>query len=91
MPPEPGTWVGRDTVVDAWVEGGYGTEEFGHMRGLVTRANMQPAVACYVRKPGDSEYRPMALDVLRIVEGKVAEIITFHPAAFASLQLPPTL
>ena len=26
MPPQPGVWDGRDTVVQAWVEGGFGSE-----------------------------------------------------------------
>jgi RNA polymerase sigma-70 factor (ECF subfamily) len=93
MPPEPGVWVGRDAIVAAWAEGGaFDTERFGHMRGVITRANMQPAVACYLRRPGDSEYRPFALDVLRIEEGKVSEIATFFPVdLFPAFDLPPKL
>jgi RNA polymerase sigma-70 factor, ECF subfamily len=91
MPPEPGAWVGSRTIVDAWIKGGMGSEEWGHMRGVVTRANMQPAVACYVRKPGDSEYRLFTLDVLRIEEGKVAEIVTFYGEPLDPFDLPPTL
>jgi RNA polymerase sigma-70 factor (ECF subfamily) len=91
MPPEPGVWVGRDAMVAAWTEGGFGTEEFGHMRCLVTGANLQPAVAAYVRKPGDDQYRPLALDVLRIADGKIADITTFPPELFAAFGLPPTL
>jgi RNA polymerase sigma-70 factor, ECF subfamily len=92
MPPEPEVWVGRDAIVSAWAEGGaFDTESFGHMRGVLTRANMQPAVACYHRGPGDSEYRPLALDVLRIEEGAVAEIVTFPGKLFPAFGLPPTL
>lgn len=91
MPPEPGTWVGAQTIVDAWKAGGFGSPDFGEFRCVVTRANMQPAVACYVRRPGESEHRPLALDVLRIEEGLVAEIITFPPAVFGAFQLPPKL
>ena len=61
------------------------------MRGVVTRVNMQPAVACYVRKPGESDYRALAVDVLRIQEGAIAEIVTFDPSVFPSLELPETL
>jgi RNA polymerase sigma-70 factor (ECF subfamily) len=57
MPPQPGVWEGRDTVVGAWVEGGFGSDAFGSLRCVVTRANRQPAVACYVRRPGDAEHR----------------------------------
>jgi hypothetical protein len=52
--------------VGSWVEGGFGTEAFGSLRLAVTRVNRQPALANYVRKPGDSAYSPLALDVLRI-------------------------
>jgi RNA polymerase sigma-70 factor (ECF subfamily) len=92
MPPEPGVWVGRDAIVAAWANGGaFDTERFGHMRGLLTSANMQPAVACYLRRPGDSEYRPLGLDVLRIEEGAVAEIVMFPSDLFPAFELPPTL
>ena len=91
MPPNPGVSVGRDEVLGGWVDGGFGSEEFGHMRGLVTRVNMQPAVAAYVREPGDSEYRALAIDVLRIEGGQVVEILAFDASVFPALRLPPTL
>jgi RNA polymerase sigma-70 factor (ECF subfamily) len=90
MPPEPGVWVGRETVVASWVEGGFGTDAFGHIRCLATRANMQPAVANYLRKPGEPDHRPMALDVLRIAGGLVADIVTF-PLDAARFGLPAFL
>ena len=91
MPPQPGVTVGRDVIVSAWVEGGLFTEEYRDWRLIATRANRQPAVANYLRRPGDSEYRALAVDVLRIEGGQVAEIIAFGPEAFAPLGLPPTL
>jgi RNA polymerase sigma-70 factor (TIGR02960 family) len=90
MPPEPGLWEGRDTVVQAWIDGGFGSEAFGSLRCLVTRANGQPAVAFYVRTPGDDGYSPMALDVLRIVDGAIAEIVTFDGSVFGWFGLPAT-
>jgi hypothetical protein len=77
MPPEPGLWSGRDSVVGAWVKGGFGTDGFGEFRCLVTSVNRQPAVACYVRKSGEAKFRAMALDVLQIEDGLIKEIITF--------------
>jgi RNA polymerase sigma-70 factor, ECF subfamily len=77
MPPQPGVWVGRDTVVRSWVEGGFGSEAFGQFRCLVTYANRMPAVANYLRRPGDSKFRAMALDVLLIEDGLVKDITTF--------------
>src|SRR4051794_17740248 len=61
MPPEPGLWRGRDTIVNAWVTGGFGTEEIGDFRLLITRANRQPAPANYLRKPGDAEFHALAI------------------------------
>ena len=46
MPPEPGLFVGRKVIVEYWAEG-FDQEGFGRMTGVVTRANMQPAVGCY--------------------------------------------
>ena len=91
MPPQPGTWVGRDRVVGSWVEGGFGEGMFGSMRCVVTRANGQPAVACYVRRPGDDAYTPLAIDVLRIEEGAVKDITTFDGALLGMFDLPPRL
>ncbi|HWT24269.1 MAG TPA: RNA polymerase subunit sigma-70 [Solirubrobacteraceae bacterium] len=91
MPPQPGVWKGRDAVVDGWIEGGFGTGMFGSMRCVVTHANRQPAVACYVRRPGDPHYSPLALDVLRIEGGAVADIVTFDGAVFGWFGLPATL
>jgi RNA polymerase sigma-70 factor, ECF subfamily len=91
MPPEPVLVVGREPIVTSWVEGGFGADWYGHMRCLVTRANMQPAVAVYLRRPGESEYTAFALDVLRIEDGAIADVTTFpleHPEAF---DLPPSL
>jgi RNA polymerase sigma-70 factor (ECF subfamily) len=91
MPPAPGVWEGRDRVVGSWVEGGFGTGMFGSMRCAVTSANRQPAVACYVRRPGDDLYTPLAIDVLRIADGEIAEIVTFGSDVFESFGLPETL
>jgi RNA polymerase sigma-70 factor (ECF subfamily) len=91
MPPQPGVWVGRDTTVKAWVEGGFGTTEYGDWRCRLTLANGQPAVAMYLRRPGDTTYRAFAMDVLRLAGGKVAEITTFDESLFPMFDLPATL
>ncbi len=92
MPPQPDWYVGAESIVEAWVEGGFGDDSWGHLRCVLTRANAQPAVACYLKRAGDSEYRPLALDVLRIEEGAVAEVIAFPLEPFLeALNLPPTL
>jgi RNA polymerase sigma-70 factor, ECF subfamily len=91
MPPQPGVWAGRDTVVAMWQEGGFGTPAFGDNRSLPTRVNRQPAVACYVRGPGADHHRALAIDVLRVEDGAIAEIVTFDGRLFASLGLPTRL
>jgi RNA polymerase sigma-70 factor, ECF subfamily len=93
MPPVPEYWVGREKIVAAWVEGGFGQSWFGDLRSMPTRVNRQPAAAVYLRKPGETTFHPLALDVLRLEEGLVAEVITFclKPALREALGLPPTL
>ena len=66
--------------------------DFGRLRTLVAAANMQPAAAHYLRAPGESAYRPLALDVLRLDRGRVSEITSFvSPELFPAFGLPPTL
>jgi RNA polymerase sigma-70 factor, ECF subfamily len=78
MPPSPQWWVGPENIVEAWVQGGFGDASWGHLRCLLTGGvNKQPAVACYVKRAGDTEYRPLVLDVLRIEGETVAEIAVF--------------
>jgi RNA polymerase sigma-70 factor (ECF subfamily) len=86
MPPEPGVIVGREEIVGAWEEA-LDAESFGRQRGVITRANMQPAVACYLQRPGESAYRPLALDVLTIEDGVIAEITAFPPHLFPAFAL----
>jgi RNA polymerase sigma-70 factor (TIGR02960 family) len=91
MPPEPGLYVGRDTILASWVEGGFGSEEFRDFRCVVTWANRQPAVANYIRKPGSDIHVALALDVLRIEDGEITEIIAFPDTVFPAFGLPATL
>ncbi|WP_052669937.1 RNA polymerase subunit sigma-70 [Nitriliruptor alkaliphilus] len=91
MPPQPGVWVGRDTCVQAWVDGGLGSPEFGELRTLATSANLQPAVANYVRGPGDSHFRLFAVDVLTIRDGLISDIIAFGGDELEPFDLPGTL
>jgi RNA polymerase sigma-70 factor (ECF subfamily) len=88
MPPEPGTAAGREAMFKLWIEGGFGSERFGRLRCVVTHANLQPAVAAYVCRPGDSTWRALALDVLRIEDGLITEIVTFMPDSFPLFGLP---
>ncbi len=91
MPPEPGVWAGRDVVVQGWKDGGFGSPSFGTMRCRITRANRMPAVACYVRAPGETQFHFLALDVLAIQDGLIVEVVAFPPAVCKAFNLPETL
>jgi RNA polymerase sigma-70 factor, ECF subfamily len=90
MPPHPTWYAGRKAILIAARQGF--DPEFGDLRTVVAAANRQPAAAHYLRRPGESEYRPLALDVLRIDGGRVAEITSFvFPGLFPAFGLPSTL
>jgi RNA polymerase sigma-70 factor (ECF subfamily) len=91
MPPEPGLFVGRDRILDVWIDGGFEPGKFGRVKTLETRVNRQPAIAYYVLSAGDDNYRSLALDVLRIEGGEITEILAFGPKSFAWWGLPVTL
>lgn len=39
MPPQRDTAAGREAMFRLWIEGGFGSEQFGHLRCVVTHAN----------------------------------------------------
>jgi RNA polymerase sigma-70 factor (ECF subfamily) len=87
MPPHPVWYDGRDAIVTASAKGF--DPEFGSLRALPIGANLQPAAAYYLRPPGESVYKPLAFDVLRIEEGRVAAITSFvFPELFPAFGLP---
>ena len=86
MPPHPMWFSGRDAIVAASAQGF--DPAFGRLRGVVTSANRQPAVAHYLRRPDAPDYEPLAIDVLRVEQGKIVEIVSFvDPALFAAFGL----
>jgi RNA polymerase sigma-70 factor (ECF subfamily) len=90
MPPHPTWFDGRDAILAAMEQGFDPT--FGRLRALMTAANRQPAAAYYLRRPGASGYEALALDVLRIEDGRVVEISSFvSPELFEAFGLPPAL
>ena len=89
MPPTPGLYVGRDTVLDNWVEDGF--EGLGKLRTVVTSVNRQPAIAFYLWQQREEAYLPLTIDVLRVTGGAIAEIVTFHDDQFPRLGLPERL
>ncbi len=91
MPPQPGVWVGRDETIKGWVDGGFGRGDYADWKCRTTVANGQPAVAMYLRRPGASTYEAFSMDVLRIEDGLIAEIITFDSDVFDWFKLPRQL
>jgi RNA polymerase sigma-70 factor, ECF subfamily len=87
-PPLPLWYQGRDALVASTRR----RAAAGRFRLLATTANRQPAAASYLRADGESAYRPMGIDILRIEDGLVAEITAFlRPELFAAFGLPPAL
>jgi RNA polymerase sigma-70 factor (ECF subfamily) len=94
MPPFPTWFQGREDIANAFamaVDPSLPTYQ-GQFRTVATAANRQPAVAAYVRKPGDTEYRALGVDVLRLEGGLVIEITRFvTPDVFTAFGLPMTI
>ncbi|HET9286231.1 MAG TPA: sigma-70 family RNA polymerase sigma factor [Gaiella sp.] len=79
MPPFPHWWSGRESVMDFIVSTGKPS-----LRHVVTRAGGQPAIAWYIRWPGNEPFLPAAMEVLAFEGERVKEI-----TAFASPELYP--
>jgi len=63
----------------------------GDWRLLPTIANRMPTAASYLRAEGETVYRAFKLDVLRVADGRIAEIKTFGYSLFPQFGLPETL
>jgi RNA polymerase sigma-70 factor (ECF subfamily) len=62
------------------------------------RVTMPPApfvfegvAACYLQDPASREVRAFKIDVLRVVDGLIAEITTFGPRLLRAFDLPEVL
>jgi RNA polymerase sigma-70 factor (TIGR02960 family) len=88
MPPHPFCYDGLEAIQPLLHEG---LIEPGDWRLVPTRANRMPAGASYLRERGDTEFRALKLDVLRIEGGAIAEITTFDAHLFPHFGLPETL
>jgi RNA polymerase sigma-70 factor (ECF subfamily) len=87
FPPAPLWYDGRD----AFLEARRRHAAVGEYRFVPTGASLQPAVAAYLRRPGDSAFRALALGVLRVQDGQIAEITDFPPHLFGAFGLPAAL
>ncbi|MFF4596660.1 RNA polymerase subunit sigma-70 [Amycolatopsis sp. NPDC001319] len=63
----------------------------GWFRMVAVRANRQPAVATWVRRPGESGFRRFGISVLTVEHGLVTAMAAFETASFEPYGLPETL
>jgi RNA polymerase sigma-70 factor (TIGR02960 family) len=85
MPPHPWLFEGIQAMRELMAS----AEGTGEWRLLPTRANRMPTAASYLRQPGDTEFRAFKLDVLRVEDGRIAEVTTFDATLFPAFGLPP--
>src|SRR5215211_8571927 len=90
MPPNPFVYDGIAALAPLLARA-FTDEDAGEWKLLPTRLNRMPAAASYHRAPGAHEFTPFKIDVLRVRDGKIAEITTFGTTVFAELGLPPVL
>ena len=88
MPPHPVCFSGRDALAPLVARA---LTEFGAWRLVPLGANGQPAAVCYLRRPGDTLFRLFKLDVLRVVDGAIAEITTFDARVIGGFELADVL
>jgi RNA polymerase sigma-70 factor (ECF subfamily) len=89
MPPAPLWFDGRAAIARLYSL--YPISFSGEFRMFPTAANRQPAAAGYLRAPGDTVFRLVAIHVLRVVDGAIAEVTTFHAELCGAFDLPKTL
>ena len=89
MPPNGLLFDGREAVVPLIERAHSGVD--GEWRLVPTAANRHPAAASYLRAAGDDTFRAFKLDVLRVVDGRIAELTTFGSDRFAAFGLPDAL
>jgi RNA polymerase sigma-70 factor (ECF subfamily) len=68
-----------------------GPDSPGDFKMIPIAANRQVAAAAYIRGHSKLEYRLAGLNVLRIEDGKIAEITSFRPDLCAAFHLPRKL
>jgi RNA polymerase sigma-70 factor (ECF subfamily) len=87
MPPYGMCFDGLDALLPL-LERAFGDDRDGDWHLVPTGANRLPAAASYLRRPGESDFHPFKLDVLRIEEGAIVEIATFGTVLFPHFGLP---
>jgi RNA polymerase sigma-70 factor (ECF subfamily) len=94
MPPQPEVTRGRDPIVELWAPALAGPSGLGELLLVPVWMNRQPAAANYVRRPGDSAFHALAVDVLRVEDGLITDVLSFEHTetfpVFDLLGLPAT-
>ena len=89
MPPYPGWYEGRDAISDSWLMPGGPPPRLHY---VPARANGQLALGTYALDSGSDRYLPIALDVLTLQGGRIAEILAFRDTGiFGRFGLPDEL
>ena len=86
MPPAPLWFDGRDAIAKLLQAFPIGWN--GDIQVVGTGANRQPAMATYVRRPGESTYELAGLTVLRVEDGRIVELTNFAPELLSGFDLP---
>jgi len=85
MPPRPVCFEGREALAPLLAQAFDG---MGDWRLVRAWANRQPAAVSYLRRPGDTVFRALKIDVLRIEGGLVKEVTTFDTTLLDAFGLP---
>ena len=89
MPPYEEWYLGREAIADSWLMPGGPPPR---LRYLQTSANGQLAVGAYGFDPERNRFLPIALDVLTLRGGQIADITAFRtPEIFRRFGLPDEL
>ena len=90
MPPQPLFYQGRAAVAQLMAMA-FDRSQFGQWRLVATAANRMPAAASYLRRNGSDRFVAFKIDVLRVGDGRIAEITTFDHTLFDRFGLPGAL
>lgn len=87
MPPNPTFFEGRAQMRELFGR----AREMGDWRLISAWVNRMPAAVSYLKRPGDTAFRPFKVDVLRADGDQIAETTTFDARLVAWIGLPTTL
>jgi RNA polymerase sigma-70 factor (ECF subfamily) len=87
MPPNPMLFQGRAEMRELFGD----AREMGEWRLIPAWVNRMPAAVSYLKRSGDTAFRPFKVDVLRADGDQIAETTTFDARLVAWIGLPATL